>query len=556
MSNQLQQTLQNNAILIGLIDKVIFYIHTQNYDKALRISADLLKRMDAGMGRLQAIVGEDRFSELGGILEEIFIAQNSKDYVLQAALYELQLRRYFIQLQEDIIASDGFGYDEELFENNRAVINQADHELCELIYRGESPFSLARQGYEAEFSSSGLMTVALTDQVGRYYLHSNSRAGQEAFTLAHSWYHEEVTCYIVYGFGMGYHIKELMQLDSSIQIEVYEADIHILKLAAAHTALGSMMNHPTVRVIYDPRHMHMLKRLERLKDEERFVIHYPSLRNVHDQNIKEKLENYFIQYSSIMNQKKLLDSNFQENILHYDGFAAELKDHFQNKDLYIIAAGPSLDKNFQLLKKVDRNKGIILAAGTVYRKLLTAGIQPDYFIVTDANERIYRQIAGLEEKEIPMLFLSTAYKGFARNYLGKKYLILQRDYEKSESYAEEHHTMLNSTGGSVSTTALDLGIALGSRRIIFLGLDLAYTDDYRHASDTSSRKLTYSPDLRRVEDINGNMVYTGRSLDMYRQWIENRISNVKGIEFIDATEGGARIAGMKCRTMEECISRL
>lgn len=554
MPNQLQEVLRNNSILIGLMDKVIFYIHTQNYDQALRITSDLLRSMDAGMGQLQAIVDEERFLELNDILEGIFLAQNSKDYVLQADLFELRLRRYFLQLQEDIIASDGFSYDETLFENNRAAIHQIDPELCELIYRGRSPFTLAQQGYEAEFSSSGLMTAALTDQGGRYYLHSNSRAGQEAFSLASSWYHEDITHYIVYGYGFGYHIKELMQLDSSIHIEVYESDLNILKLAAAYTRIGDIINHPAVQITYDPGFTKIQKRIEGMKEEEeRLVLHYPSLRNVRNRNIKEKLEDYFIQYSSLMNQKKLLDGNYRENILHYDEFAEELKEHFSNKDLYIIAAGPSLDKNFHLLKEVDRRKGIILATGTVFRKLFKAGIIPDYFIVTDANERVYYQIAGLEEQEIPMLFLSTAYRGFAQNYRGKKYIILQQGYEKAEAYAKERNTMTNKTGGSVSTTALDLGIALGCRRIIFLGLDLAYTGDYRHASDTSMRELTYSPDLRTVTDVNGDQISTAKTLDMYRQWIERRISDVKGIEFIDATEGGARVAGMKCRTMEECV---
>ncbi len=553
MKEFLQQTLSSNSILIELIDKIIFYIHTQNYDKTLRISTVLLNRLDAGMGRLQTLAGEERTAELSRILQEIFLAQKNKDYVLQADLLELQLRRYFIQLQEDIIFSDGFSYDETVFEKNQEVIHQADSGLCELLYQGISPFALAEQGYEAEISSCGLMTLALTDAAGRYYLHSNSRVSKEAFTLASSWYDEELTHYIVYGFGFGYHIKELMQMDNSIRIEVYEADINVLKLAAAHTAISALVNNPAVRIIYDPTHTKMLHRLKDIKDGEKFVIHYPSLRNVRSQNIKEKLENYFIQYSSITNQIKLLNGNFRENITHYDGFAAELKEHFRNKNLYIIAAGPSLDKNFHLLKEVDRSKGIILATGTVYRKLLAAGIQPDYFIVSDANERVYAQIAGLETGLTPMLYLSTAYKGFARNYHGKKYIILQKDYDKSEAYARKYNTMLNSSGGSVSTTALDLGIALGCRRIIFLGLDLAYTDNFRHASETSLRNLEPSQDLRTVEDIHGNPVHTSRTLDMYRQWIEKRIRDVKGIEFLNATEGGARIAGMKTLTMKECM---
>lgn len=549
----LQQTLTANSVLIELIDKIIFCIHMQNYDKALHTSAELISCLTAGLGQLQDVVGIERTEELNRILEGIFAAQNNKDYILQADLYELQLRRYFIEIQEDIISSEGFAYDDTTFEKNRDLIRQTDSELYELLYQGTSPFDLGEMGYEVEFSSCGLMTAALTDAAGRYYLHSNNRVSQEAFTLAASWYDEEVVQYIVYGFGLGYHIKELLQLDGNIHIEVYEADLNVLKLAAAYTELGLFMKHPMVRIIYDPKHTKMLGRLKELKEDERFIIHYPSLRNVRIGNIKQKLENYFIQYSSLKNQIKLLNGNFRENIMHYNGFAEELREHFQNKDLYIIAAGPSLDKNFRLLKEVNRSEGIILATGTVYRKLLTAGISPDYFIVTDANERVYAQIAGLEESKIPMLYLSTAYKGFALHYQGKKYIIFQKDYSKAEDYANKHNIMLNRGGGSVSTVALDVGISFGCRRIIFLGLDLAYTGNFCHASETSLRSSKPSPDQRIVTDINGDAVYTGITLDMYRHWIEERICGEEGIEFIDATEGGARVAGMRIMTLREVL---
>jgi hypothetical protein len=57
-----------------------------------------------------------------------------------------------------------------------------------------------------------------------------------------------------YYFGDGYPVKELMQLDLSISIEVYEADINILKLAAAYPKLANLINKLNVKLIYDPLH--------------------------------------------------------------------------------------------------------------------------------------------------------------------------------------------------------------------------------------------------------------------------------------------------------------
>ncbi len=548
---ELYQLLYKNADMIDIIDKIIFFFHAQNFDKAFRYSTNLLHHLDVNMNLIQRIAGAERAEYLNHALIDLLTAQETKDYVLQADLYELQIRPFLVSLQEDMITSDGFSYDETLFPNNREAINQKNPSLCELIYLGISPYGLAEKGYEIEFSSCGLMTCAITDNVGRYYLHSNNRISDEAYTLASSWYEEEITTYIVYGYGLGYHIKELLQLDSSIHIVVYESDLYVLKLAAAYTRMAGLISKSNLELIYDPKNIGLLHRLSNLKGDEKFVIHYPSLRNVRDTSIKDKLENYFVQYSSVANQLKLLNGNFLENIKHFDGLVDELKDQFINKDLFIVAAGPSLDKNFHHLKAINHNTGIILATGTVFKKLLAAGIPVDYIIVTDPNERVYTQIAGYEKSEIPMLYLSTAFRGFSRNYQGKKYMILQKDYNKSEDFALKKEAMLVQTGGSVSTTALDLGITFGCRRIIFLGLDLAYTDNYVHAAETSRRNLASTEDLRQVEDIHGKLVYTSRTLDMYRQWIEKRIKDVQGIEFIDATEGGAKIKGMKTLKMSD-----
>ncbi len=111
--------------------------------------------------------------------------------------------------------------------------------------------------------------------------------------------------------------------------------------------------------------------------------------------------------------------------------------------------------------------------------------------------------------------------------------------------------MLFNTGGSVSTTALDIGIKFGCKRIIFIGLDLAYTNNQGHALDTPTAEMMDTTELRKVLDINGRLVGTGKSLDIYRKWIEKRIKGIDNIEFIDATEGGALIEGMRvCKLVD------
>ncbi len=532
----------------------------QNYDTALRTVAVVINRLSS---LVEPLLSNTSYFKTGGqsidvesitgILTRLLEAQENKDYILLADLYEIQLIPFLVNLQETIISKEEFAFDEAQYRANIKAIGKKDSKLGAYLNSMPNPLGLLKKGYAVEYTSCGLMTLAIENNGKIYYMHSNNRVLNEAFTLAHSWYSEEKAEYIIYGLGLGYHIEELQALDSNISVEVYESDSNVIQLACAFTDIGRIINRPNIKLLFDPDFIHLMRRIGDMDSKTEFVLHYPSVRNIRKLPIKERLENYFIQYSSVKNQLHLLNGNFNENIMNYDGVVDELKEGFTDRDLYIIAAGPSLDKNFMQLKKVGK-QGILLATGTVFRKLMKAGITPDYVIVTDANPRVYAQISGLEDSGIPMLFLSTAYKDFARNYKGKKYIIYQKDYHKAEEYAKRTGAVLYKTGGSVSTTALDIGINFNCKRIIFLGLDLAYTDNYMHAAGTSGRELTDTEELRQVEDIHGNYIYAGKSLDIYRQWIESRIKDVQETEFINATEGGAKIKGMTVCNLADIIT--
>jgi hypothetical protein len=560
VDNKIKNIFHNNIQLLNLLEKVIYYFHIQNYDSALRNATEIINVFSSYLELLfsETIYFNNNIKlinpqEVVKMLNSLLEAQENQDYILLSDLYEIQFIPFLVNLQEAIMNREDI-FQEEKYLDTLNILKQANCDFIADLYELPEPIELLEYGYSIEPTSSGLMTLAITSNEKKYYMHSNRNASTEAFYLAQSWYKEDKQIYIIYGFGMGYHINELSRLDNNIRIEIYESDLNIIKLACAYSDIKDIIANANVRLIYDPDFLKLIDRLSNIKDETEFVLHYPSLRHIQNQAIREELYDYFIQYSSIKNQLHILNGNFYENILHYDAVVDDLYQEFKDKELFIIAAGPSLDKNFMKLKNINKETSIILATGTVVRKLINAGICPDYIIMTDASYRVFGQINGVDISSIPLLFISTAYLGLAKNHRGKRYIIYQKNYIKAEEMAKKLSIHTYNTGGSVSTTALDIGIAFGCKRIIFLGLDLAYTDHFIHATDTSLRELSDTADLRQIEDINGNMIYTSKSLDMYRKWIENRIRGVEGIEFIDASEGGARIEGMKIMQLSDCIS--
>lgn len=560
MNFNIQDIKKEIIYMTAIIDKMLFSFRSQNYDKGLRQLTNILTSIESLFAKLIENTGPlkahgidievGRFSD---ILNPILDAQENSDYILTADLFELSLMPFLQDIQSTILlntANQVMEYDVNSYKEAISRIARSNKLPAGYSEDILEPVKLIQQGYQVEYTSCGALTVLMNNQERPFYLHSNSNVYHEASTLAASWYKGDKDIFIIYGLGLGYHIEEMLELDESIRVEVYESDWNVLKLSCAYGVVQKIMNVSRLKLIYDPDFKKLVDRLGRLENQEEFVIHYPSLKNIRNADIQNRFEEYFIQYSSIKNQLDLLNRNFKSNIRWNLESAEVLERNFSGKNVYIVAAGPSLDKNYRLLKERKKDS-ILVATGTVFRKLLQEGIRPDYVIVSDANPRVYGQIDGLEDLDIPMLVLSTAYRGFAESYHGRKYIVLQEGFNKSEEYAKEKGLKLFETGGSVSTTALDVAIKLGAGKIIFLGLDLAYTDNYVHASNTSRRELTSTVDLRKTLDIHGNFVYTSKSLLIYKNWIENHVTRFPETIFINATEGGALIKGMINMRLEE-----
>jgi hypothetical protein len=549
-----------NSQILNYSDKTVVYLRLQNYNKALYFSS---KTIDTIMEVLEdTINNKSYFNEasnvvdinyinqlLGGLLE----AQDGLDYILLADLYEMQLNPFILNLQEIIINKESLEYDKDRFEKNLCLILKRNKRLYELIREQKSLVDILEDGYSIEYTSCGMPTLALYDKEKKYYLHSNGQVFHEAGMLAREWFSNDKSEYIIYGLGLGYHVMELIDLDETITIKVFESDLNIIQLACAFSDMEKIIASDRVELIYDPMFKYLSEETQNMGEDTSCVIHYPSIRNVQDIRTKSQLEEYFVSYSSVNNQLHKLNNNFKRNILHCDESVETIREKFAGKDIFIVAAGPSLDKNYMKLKDISKNS-IILSTGTVYKKLLYAGIKPDYIIIIDANQGVYTQIEGTDESDIPLIYLSTVYHKVVENYKGKKYIVLQNGYKKAEMHATKMGYMLFETGGSVSTTALDIALQFDCKRIIFLGLDLAYSNNQDHAMDTPSVNEITSDNFRLVDDIYGQKVSTSKNLDIYRKWIEKRIKDVRDVKIIDATEGGAKISGMIIAILNDVIS--
>lgn len=301
----IRDIFQDNIRLSGYVDKAVILCRQGRYDEALGMFAE----SGDGINSLCEAVIENReyfanFSTdyIAEMLKAILSAKQHKDYVLLADLYEISMAGFINSIQEHIIAREDFlNYDTQVYNGNLKALElkleQGSEASCspsvsfdELermrVNRNaelESPLSpefLLEKGYSVEFTSCGLMTLRAPKEDGEViYLHTNGNIIRESFLLADRWRDQKVATYVVYGLGMGYHIRELMELEKFANVIVFESDINVLKLYCAFSD-GELLNNSKVMFVYDPTHELIERKLTLLQKDEKGCVHYPSLRRI------------------------------------------------------------------------------------------------------------------------------------------------------------------------------------------------------------------------------------------------------------------------------------
>ncbi|MGN0507559.1 MAG: hypothetical protein ACI4FZ_13455 [Lachnospiraceae bacterium] len=291
MTEQIRTLFQKNIELLEITDKAILYFREQKLAEALEYMPQVSEKMRYV---IDGIISDKEYFELVSteslmeMLEGILEAGRNMDYVLLADLLELQLSTLLCNVQELIMKKEDFpAFSEELYEKQcelmaMALRKDSKQETVDALFAEPlKPQELMEEGYRVEFTSCGLMTAAVGTGNGSVYLHTNHKVSQEAFLLARSWKEKDKQIYLVHGFGLGYHIAELLCQTEAAQIEVYESNGRVLKLACAFAPIAGLLANSRLHLTYDPTGELWKKRTAVPSPEEKVCIHAPSMRAAH-----------------------------------------------------------------------------------------------------------------------------------------------------------------------------------------------------------------------------------------------------------------------------------
>lgn len=226
----------------------------------------------------------------------------------------------------------------------------------------------------------------------------------------------------------------------------------------------------------------------------------------------------------------------------------------------LVAAGPSLNKNIQELKKA-KGKAFIIAVDTAIKPLLKAGIVPDMYAIIDAMKPL-ELVQEEGAREIPLLTTLNAAPEILKFHKGMKFFY-NEGYLFAEKIFRQSGQMVGdiACGGSVATSVFSLFHKIGITTIILVGQDLAYTDNKSHADGTFHQ-------IMKEEDTSNFMMVEGNYeekvptrtdfkvfIDWYDWYIDACKKRIDNFCVINATEGGAKIKNTEIMSLKEAIQR-
>lgn len=199
-------------------------------------------------------------------------------------------------------------------------------------------------------------------------------------------------------------------------------------------------------------------------------------------------------FDNFLNNLTMLPSSF---------YANGLKGKFAGVPAIICGAGPSLQENIDLLKKIDQ-QALIIAGGSTLAALSSHGITPHFGIAIDPNFEEVNRLKNSFAFEMPFLYSTRLFHdcfqtcngpfGYMRSGIGgllelwvDEFLGLNEPFIGKE---------LDGEALSVTSICLAWAQFLGCNPIFLTGIDLAYTQKARYAEGI---ELYSSPFVKEAE---------------------------------------------------------
>ncbi len=456
-------------------------------------------------------------------------------------------------------------------EKNIQAIEKKNSKLYQRLMEIEKTYVPQREVY-IEDARDGSKIISVMDGEKKVSLNSTYRPQGEAEKFVQK-YNDMVNRAILvfFGLGNGIIIEELLKkLYDDNLLFIYEPSLDVFMKALDYfdfTAILELeqtelfvqgLNGDQIALYLSSNLTHMninLSFFESLpKYKELFPKDYIELFHV----FQDKRRYTVMDINTRLKVKKEFMTNTIRNLEYtfHSKTAHDLKKVFTaDMPAILVSAGPSLEKNVEYLRDA-KGKAFILAVDRAAKFLLNHGIEPDMVAAID----YLKPVAFFEDerlKKIPLVMLSDFNYKVMELLDGADYIYGSTDIRLYRDFFEHFGNKIEAIpqGGSVATYAFALLKYWNFQKIIIIGQDLALAGEKHHAGEGTVKREDIKREIIEVEGNVENKVYTTPDFYVYLRWFEMAVEHYYGTDqVINATEGGAKIKGMKVMSLKEALS--
>lgn len=260
--------------------------------------------------------------------------------------------------------------------------------------------------------------------------------------------------------------------------------------------------------------------------------------------------------NGLVNEYKNVDECIKANGI------AELRGKYKGYPGIVVSAGPSLDKNINLLKQMY-GKAVIITTDAANRACKAVGAKVDGIASIERDIPTYNIFYKNQELDSDMVFVGPAlvWPDILSEYPGKKILLAKTaqgiDGWWGDFFPQQEYILQGFSCSNVAHAVLE---QMGCDPIILIGQDFAYTENKKHSDDSKCTEKNVIKELSRenhktwVMGVDGEEIPSSEVLNQFREVMEQMIT-LGSAKVIDATEGGALIKGTTIMTFQEAIDK-
>lgn len=367
----------------------------------------------------------------------------------------------------------------------------------------------------------------------------------------------------ILGFGIGYFLRTLIQLERVKCVIVYEPNIELFCHTLHNYDLCDVLKSEKIVLIvkelneaFSVRLMNGALNLNNVRSLQTAV--HPGYEDVYEvdkKNFWEQLLHVQKNILMYLNTSTVFGVEWMANTLYNMRYLKNSNTGHEfmnvlNKKIPVIAvmAGPSVADAIEDLKMA---KGIfpIFAVDRIVEFLLKNGVEPDAVFTVDAM--IDFDIERMAH--IPLVGSLESRRLLYTRHTGKKILI------NHKKFPGEIYIKLNKlerryeTANTISSLLMGMLAAEGIEKVILVGQDLAFRGEVSHA-DGSEEKKTYFKDDIYVEAINGEKIRTRTDWVVMLNWYKGFLAAYPNCTVYDSKKMGAKIHGTEQKKIRDLLS--